>query len=126
MTAVTETLKRPFKKTPARPQGATGYSPQPFTGAIGDGALVSWLAGVGLHHGFGVSVPFIAGWVLVTAFMLLVSSVASHASAAHHKQALKAAPWIAAADLAGETGAQAALDAQGFLDIDKKLREGVK
>lgn len=122
MTAHTTTIKGLGKKGPEKAKATSGYPASPFIGAITDGALLSWLAGVGLNRGFGVHVPFIAGWVLGAAFLALVFSVASHASAAHHQQAVKAAPHIAAGTMTGMTAAQAVLDAQGFLDIDKKLR----
>src|SRR5579859_6443443 len=115
MTAETFTAKGLGEKAGETPPAkASGYGVNPFIGAIRDGALLSWLAGVGLHRGFGVSVPFIAGWVLVTAFLLLVFTVASHASAAHHKEAVRAAPHIAAADVIGAAAGQAVVDAQDF------------
>lgn len=117
-----ETVKTPGKYGKAKPPVREGYTASPWLGAITDGALLSWLGGIGLNKGFGVHVPFIAGWVLVTAFVLLVFTVAEHATSAYHKQAVKAAPHLAAAQMVGIAAAQAAMDHEGFADIAKKIQ----
>ena len=94
--------------------------------ALADAPFLSWLAGVGLNRGFGVHVPFIAGWLLLAALFTLVYSLASVASNAYHREAIKATPLLAAADtatsLVTEHETQRLLDAKGLLDMDSKLR----
>jgi hypothetical protein len=73
------------------------YVVNPYIGPVIDGALISWLGGGALRHGFGVSIPFIAGWILAATILLFIFSASSHAAAAWQQQAVKAALALAAA-----------------------------
>jgi hypothetical protein len=104
-------------------KAAATYHSSPWGSAVLDGGLLSWLGGIGLNKGFGVSVPFIAGWILAGGLILLTFTVADSVAAAYHKQAIKAAPHIAAADVLGKAAAQEVLDATGLMTMDKKIKD---
>jgi hypothetical protein len=74
----------------AKPEAKhTGFATGFATVLIGS-ATASWLGGMALHKGFGVSVPFLAGFFLIIAFLFFVRPVAYQI----------AGPWF---DLAGQT-----------------------
>jgi hypothetical protein len=112
---------KPVKVTPAKP--STGSS---LLAAIGSlialCAIVSGLAGVALHRGFGLSVPFVAGFFLVLAFAFFVRLVTLSIAGAWFNVAVEATPRLVLAEAVAEFEAGKITDAMGFLDLDKKLR----
>jgi hypothetical protein len=114
---------KPAKQKPVKPDPGSS-----FATAIGATlalcAIVSGLAGVALHRGFGLSVPFLAGFFLVLGFAFFVRLIALTVAGAWFNVATDAAPRLILAEAVAEFEAGKVTDAMGFLDMDKKLREG--
>jgi uncharacterized membrane protein YqjE len=90
-------------------------------------AIVSGLAGVGLHKGFGVPVPFMAGFTLIMAFAFLLRLAVLIVSRGWQEAAIAAAPQVAAGVVVGsffaETTLKEALGAEALKDFEKHLAE---
>jgi hypothetical protein len=89
-------------------------------------AIISWLAGVGLHRGFGISVPFVAGLVLLLTFMFFLRLSFLVIGGAWFTAEIQATPQLTVQAAIAEEAAQQVIAAQGFLAVDQKLQEGVK
>jgi hypothetical protein len=83
-----------------------------FIATLASSALVSGLAGLALNRGFGVSIPFLAGFFLIVAFLFFVRLVALVAAGAWHNVAIEAASRLAAGTVVGMAAAQAVLESQ--------------
>lgn len=104
-----EASDKPKRAKAPRQAAMKGYNSYPRFDIIADSALVSWMGGIALHQGFGVSVPFMAGWLGLAAVLVMVSAAASQVAGSHNREAVKAAPYIAAAQYAGTLAAAAAI-----------------
>lgn len=131
MTTATETLKGGAKKDPAE-KGKS--APSPATGGATGmlitfslSAIVSGLAGVALNRGFGVSVPFVAGFVLVLAFAFFLRMAVLIVATGWQEVAVSAAPRVAAGVVAGSFAAEMALKehlgAEALKDFEKHVHE---
>lgn len=131
MTTATETLKGGAKKNPAE-KGKS--APSPATGGAAGmlitfslSAIVSGLAGVALNRGFGVSVPFMAGFVLVLAFAFFLRLATLVVASGWQEAAVSAAPRVAAGVVIGsfiaETSLKEAMGAEALKGFEKHLAE---
>lgn len=73
----------------------------------GGSALVTWLAGIGLHSGYNVSVPFLGTWASVLAGLLVVGHYAYVASTGFH---WSKTDWMAQLKVAEHDGLALVLD----------------
>jgi hypothetical protein len=67
-------------------------------GRIGGSALFTWLAGVGLHSGYGVSVPFLGTWVAAVGGLIVIGHVIGAAAGSFHASKINAAGPLKAAE----------------------------
>ena len=125
MSAATETeTTKPAVKTPKDVKTQAAGIPAWFWFVI-DGAVLSWMAGIALGHGWGVSVPFMAGWVGMVAVFYLITALVNYGGAFWFRQKFKAAAGIAATEetarqvVAATLLAQQASSLTGFLDSFK-------
>jgi predicted MFS family arabinose efflux permease len=85
---------------------------------LGFMAGFAWVGGIALNHGFGVSVPFVAAWLLLVAGLWLVQLVTGQLAATWHNARVKADINLLAASMAAQdmiTGPHAALSGLGDL-----------
>lgn len=128
MTTLNETLKG-AKQDPAKKRPASGA----VTGilvTLAVSAITSALAGVALGRGFGLSVPFMAGFLLVLAVAFFLRMVVLVAASAWQEVAVATAPKLAAAVMIGTFVAETTLkDHQGAAlaaDYEKHFAEAFR
>jgi hypothetical protein len=63
---------------------------------VGLTAALSWASGVALHHGYHVSAPFMATWMLSMVGLLGANHIAHSVAHAWHSERAEVAPKIAA------------------------------
>lgn len=128
MTTATETVKT--AKQPGK--GPDKASSAASSGAISLAALilcaiVSWLAGLALHRGFGMSVPFLAGFFLLVAFAfflrLVVLIVASGWFEAASGYATEVAMKTVIGAFIAETELRKAQDAGVLQHMSKRIED---
>lgn len=130
MTATFEPLTQPAGKPAKRAPLKAAPRETSFTVAIlavlSGSAIASGLSGLALHRGFGVSVPFMAGWFLILGFLFFLRMAVLTAAGAWFNVAIQAAPKLAEASVAGaaiaEQEVEDLLNAMALLDMDSKLR----
>jgi hypothetical protein len=61
-------------------------------------ALAAWLGGAALSEGWGVHLPFAPTWILLLTGLLTAEHVSDTVARAWHREKVKAAPRIAAAN----------------------------
>lgn len=117
----TETVKTAKDNQPS----ASGVTTS-FIVTLGIAALVSWLAGVALHQGFGVPVPFMAAWLLIVAFLFLAKTTTRVVALGWYGALLELTPQLAASETAAavvaEHETERFLDSAAFLDVSAKIR----
>jgi len=128
MTTANETpkaAKRDLEKGQRASQAEAGASGLLVTLALS--AITSGLAGVALHRGFGVSVPFAAGFVLILAFAFFLRMVVLIVASGWQQVAVSSAPKLAAAVAIGtfvaETTLKEYLGAAQAADFEKHFAE---
>lgn len=65
-------------------------------------ALFAWVGGIALNHGFGVSVPFVATWLLLLTGLWLVQFVTGQLATVWHRERVKADMSLLAASMAAQ------------------------
>lgn len=93
-----------------RPMAATNKTAGAVSSLVlhgGGSALVTWLAGIGLHSGYNVSVPFLGTWASVMAGLIVVGHYAYVASSGFH---LSKVDWQAQLKVAEHDGLALVLD----------------
>lgn len=126
MTATTKALKDDAKgkgrKVPAGSGAADGML---VTLALS--AITSGLAGVALNKGFGVSVPFAAGFFLIVASAFFLCLATLVVATSWQSAAVAAAPKLAAGIVAGTFAAETAikehLGTEALKDFDRHAAE---
>lgn len=84
-----------------------------FASILAGSAIASGLAGLALHRGFGLSLPFMAGWLLLIAVLFFLRQVALTVAGAWYEMATAKAGEIAARSVIGATVAAVELEAMG-------------
>jgi hypothetical protein len=112
---------RPQAQAPAGPPD-TGFAVGIAISLAGS-AIVSWLAGVGLHHGFGVSVPFMAGFTVMVAFLFFVRVTVLVAASGWFGVRMTAEPKITASQVVATYAAQHAMGHPSMRDALDKLSQ---
>lgn len=100
MTTQAETLEPPedTAKDPAKAPGKGASFTAGFLYSLGLYALLAWVAGIAVNKGYGVHVPFMAGWLLLLVTGWLVKHLATNVAGAwHHARVLADIDLMAAA-----------------------------
>lgn len=125
MSITTEDIKQPVKDDQQPGTVTPGFTSGLFV-TLGVTALVSWLAGIALHQGFGVPVPFMAAWLLILAFLFFVKTTVNIAASGWYAAVLQVTPRLVAAETAGaivaERETERLLDDLAFTDMSRKIR----
>lgn len=111
MTAATEALQEP---APGPAEVKPSKSVDLVSNVVlsfGWWAFVAWLAGVALHRGFGVSLPFIPAFILAFLFATVTKSLAQVTGEAWHAERVKADTNLIAATMAVQQKASGDLTA---------------
>lgn len=97
---------------PVKP-GTTPEEIESFTRRLKGGAwstaitaLTSWTSGVAAHHGWHISLPFMATWLVLLLAVILSHHFTRIIGCAWHDAKVIAAPEIKMAELAGEKQAE--------------------
>jgi hypothetical protein len=85
-------------------------------------AVLAWVGGIALNKGFGVHVPFMAGWLLLMAAGILIKHTTTNVAGSWHHARVLADIDLMAATMAVHEAAQA----KTFLDMDKRVRAAEK
>ncbi len=117
MTTQTEILKTAKKDQPSASGVTAG-----FIVTLGVTALVSWVAGVALHQGFGVSVPFMAAWLLLLAFQFLAKTTVQVIAQGWFGVAVEHESRLAGEYALGQAAADELLSSAAFLAMHEKIR----
>jgi hypothetical protein len=123
MTTQTETPEVP--KGDAKAPQAPGRGSSLLAGFIASLAIYAglvWVAGIALNRGFGVHVPFVAGWLLLMTGGWLVKHLATNVAQVWHNARVLADIDLMAATMAVHEAAQA----KTFLDMDRRVRAAEK
>jgi hypothetical protein len=86
-------------------------------------AFVAWLGGVALNKGFGVHAPFIATWLLIVLGLTIVKAVTGEVASTWYTRVVQAAGPIAIADTLGAHAAEQAIEAEGFLAVNDRIKD---
>lgn len=90
---------------------------------LGLTAGFAWVGGVALNHGFGVSVPFVATWLLLLAGLWLVQFVTGQLATVWHNARVKADITLIAATMAAQEAIQEQQDAKAFLSMNDRIKD---
>lgn len=108
MTALSDAPPLPLPPLP--PQEPKVKSPVPGLGALfhlSVSAVAVWAAGMGLHYGYHLSVPFMPTWLSLMAGLLTLGHGSSIMASAWHYERGRTAAQIAAQVRAGELAVEA-------------------
>lgn len=86
-------------------------------------ALFAWVGGIALNHGFGVSVPFVATWLLLLTGLWLVQFVTGQLATVWHNARVKADITLIAATMAAQEAIQSQQDAKAFLSMNDRIKD---
>lgn len=90
---------------------------------LGFMAGFAWVGGIALNHGFGVSVPFVAAWLLLTAGLWLAQLVTGQLATVWHNARVKADINLLVASMAAQEAIQEQGDAKAFLAMNDRIKD---
>jgi len=115
--SASETLSnvKQASKTPDGKSGSAGIVGG-FVSMLAGSAIASGLAGVALNKGFGIPVPFLAGFFLIIGFLFFLRLAANTVAYAWFAKQAESAAAIAAANYLGSQAAAVLTGRQDLLD----------